>query len=60
MMQPGMKDRSEDPGVPEALTRSLIRLRDRLGWRGSYEPISALDAPEPLGPSVDDGRGEVL
>jgi hypothetical protein len=31
MMQPGTKDRSEDPGVPEALTRSLIRLRDRLG-----------------------------
>lgn len=26
-----MQDRSADPGVPEALPRSLIRLRDRLG-----------------------------
>ncbi|MEE2900223.1 MAG: hypothetical protein VX815_17320, partial [Gemmatimonadota bacterium] len=31
MTQPPVKDRSSDPGVPEALPRSLIRLRDRLG-----------------------------
>ena len=31
MMQPPTQARSADPGVPEALPRSLIRLRDRLG-----------------------------
>ena len=31
MTQSPVKDRSSDPGVPEALPRSLIRLRDRLG-----------------------------
>jgi len=31
MTQPPVRDRSADPGVPEALPRSLIRLRDQLG-----------------------------
>ncbi|MBT3324937.1 MAG: hypothetical protein HN396_01670 [Gemmatimonadales bacterium] len=31
MSQPPVRDRSADPGVPEALPRSLIRLRDQLG-----------------------------
>ncbi len=31
MIQSRTKDRSADPGVPEALPRSLIRVRDRLG-----------------------------
>ncbi|MFT4539755.1 MAG: NAD+ kinase [Planctomycetota bacterium] len=36
------------------------RLRDRLGWRGSYEPLNDLDAPEPLDEVLDEGRGDVL
>jgi len=31
MTRAKMKDNSADPGVPEALPRSLIRLRERLG-----------------------------
>jgi hypothetical protein len=31
MTQPPARNRSADPGVPEALPRSLIRLRDQLG-----------------------------
>ncbi len=31
MTQPPARDRSANPGVPEALPRSLIRLRDQLG-----------------------------
>ncbi len=31
MTLPRMQERSADPGVPEALPRSLIRVRDRLG-----------------------------
>ncbi|MCH7530723.1 MAG: hypothetical protein IIB36_03045 [Gemmatimonadetes bacterium] len=31
MTQSRAQDRSADPGVPEALPRSLIRVRDRLG-----------------------------
>ncbi len=31
MMQPRAKERSADPGVPEALPRLLIRVRERLG-----------------------------
>jgi hypothetical protein len=31
MTRPKLKDHSADPGVPEALPRSLIRLRERLG-----------------------------
>lgn len=48
------------PLLARPTTDPWHRLRDRLGWRGSYEPLSELDGPEPLTPAIEEGSGEKL